>query len=481
MKERRSLKYRNPKRFFLSILFSLICLSGAAGGLWFFWADLNQFYSKSSEKSVGILSYKRNKVHRRFNDSLAWNILPGNSSVYNGDLIRTADLSNATIKFISEDSVSLAENTLIIINYNELTGEAEVELIGGKVSVHSVNGKLSLFTDGKELKAQSGSDTEIENKGGQIKFLTVRGHAEIHSPGESYNLAAGQSAFANADGITVSYDTLAVLEPLPDQEFINEDGEVRFSWTSAGLSPDEYVYIEAASDRYFTNITGSVTEFDPSVTTTKINFSPGIWWWRMFQAKRGTVGPGSLVREGRITVALPTEQNKRIALASPIMLAELSTQRPLTVPLREIPVSPLPAEPAISSEAPVLYPAVNNQTLLPRAAGILPRTGTIIDGDFLTNNKSIVFSWNAVDGANAYLCTIRQGRAVLFQTNEPRLEFDQLETLANGLCVFQIEAVALAADGTVTRRGLIAESRLTIAAPRPEAPQVNNPGTLYGR
>jgi hypothetical protein len=84
--------------------------------------------------------------------------------------------------------------------------------------------------------------------------------------------------------------------------------------------------------------------------------------------------------------------------------------------------------------------------------------------------------------ANAYICTLRQGETVNLQlTREPRLSFDQLTALRNGECVWQVEAIQLAPDGGIQRHGEVAESRFIISVPKPEAPQINNPGIIYGR
>jgi hypothetical protein len=52
-----------------------------------------------------------------------------------------------------------------------------------------------------------------------------------------------------------------------------------------------------------------------------------------------------------------------------------------------------------------------------------------------------MFSWNRVNGVNAYLFTLRQGENVsLSLIREPHFEFGQLGSLGNGLCVWQVGA-----------------------------------------
>jgi hypothetical protein len=106
----------------------------------------------------------------------------------------------------------------------------------------------------------------------------------------------------------------------------------------------------------------------------------------------------------------------------------------------------------------------------------------VIDGAFLKASPRIVFSWNTVNGANAYICTIKQtDKLTLLLSREPYLVFEQLGALGNGDCIWQIEAVQIAADGTILKHGEIAESSFTISVPKPDVPEVNNPGIIYGR
>jgi hypothetical protein len=508
MKEKKSSKYKSRKRAF-DVFFTLFCLAGAAAGLFLFWTDLNRVLVKRSEQPIGTVTFKRRAVQRRFEDRLIWSQLPRESPVYNGDLVRTSDLSDATIHFISSDSIDLAENSLIHIFYDEKTGAPRIELVGGEISLNSESGKAVIFSGDKEMRPEIGGVLAVSGGAAGTEMRAVSGYTEISSPDGSYGLEAGMSANAGLEGSFEIADSFNVVSPAPVEEIQagSDSTAVNFSWIGGevlpGASPqEEYVRIEIATDRRFSNIVHSSDSY--GTAEARVPLAPGVWWWRAFPQENGSAAPVTGIRSGRLTILeppVPQRAAQDFQLSSPLVLADLSSEAPVSgVELR--PVQGLQAEepqpaPAILAEAPLRVqpappepllqePPQSVQTLLgsllPKPAGLYPPDNTVIDGASLKKSPRIVFSWNTADGANAYVCTVRQGAVINFNlVREPHLVFEQLGALQNGDCVWQVEAVLLSDDGNIQRRGEITESRFTLSVPKPDAPLVNNPGIIYGR
>jgi len=102
---------------------------------------------------------------------------------------------------------------------------------------------------------------------------------------------------------------------------------------------------------------------------------------------------------------------------------------------------------------------------LPAAQNLQPvreRRFTMSD---LQTQRSINFSWQTVNGANAYILTIFQqtagGRRQILQTQpltSVSYSLDNLRILDNGTFFWQVEAVNRRQNGTIDQRGNIAES-----------------------
>jgi hypothetical protein len=485
------------------VLFTLVCFAGAALGLWLFWMDINQVLLKGTENPAGILSYKRHVVQRRFEDRLMWNQIPRESPVYNGDLVRTSDISDAVITFGSDDRVSLSENSLIHIRY-DAESNSFIELMSGSVSLVSASGRMGVLSGNQTLLPGQGGILEVSRGPGGTEAKALRGRTEISGPGGVSNLEEGHLAKTSPDETVDIAEIMVVSGPLPNQE-LQAEGDftpVTFSWNS--LSPSEYIRLEIARDRDFTDFAHSSDEYDTLETVALL--PPGAWWWRIFQAGRGSPLPSTPAGDGRLTIleAPPSAPPEDIAafLSGPDGEEYIRGLPALySAPPAGTPVSPPPAEAealaasvteavaAALAAAPVAAapaaPSVETSrppALLSAPQNLFPPQGTVIDGAYLKSNTRIIFSWDTVAGANAYVFTIRRGLTVnLHLIREPRFVFTGLPSLDDGEWVWQVEAVSLNSNGSTRLHGETSDSGFLLEVPRPNVPEVTSPGIMYER
>jgi hypothetical protein len=125
--------------------------------------------------------------------------------------------------------------------------------------------------------------------------------------------------------------------------------------------------------------------------------------------------------------------------------------------------------------------------LLPAPRNLQPPGGHRFGIEELRNQSAIVFSWAAVQGANAYILTLYEegdnGRRRIISRppeNATRWTLDNLSTLGRGNFSWQIEAVNRGSEGAVEQRGRIGEGSFIIDIPRPGRVEMEDPGTLYG-
>jgi hypothetical protein len=131
--------------------------------------------------------------------------------------------------------------------------------------------------------------------------------------------------------------------------------------------------------------------------------------------------------------------------------------------------------------------------LLPAPGNLQPPEGHRIGIEQLMESDSIVFSWSAVQGANAYVFTLHKAtegspdtgnewRQIIIRPpeNSTGWTLDNLGTLGRGSFSWKIEAVNRGSAGTIEQRGGIGEGSFTIDIPRPALIEIEDPGTLYG-
>jgi hypothetical protein len=169
-------------------------------------------------------------------------------------------------------------------------------------------------------------------------------------------------------------------------------------------------------------------------------------------------------------------------LEEPVIPAAIADETPIAV----VEAPPPPVEEIRSIVEPEPLPVVAGQ-LLPAPENRLPGSGYGIGAEVLRQQRNIVFSWDAVEGATAYVLTIReasQERREIFRT-EPMEQlnytFDDLKRFDyNGTYVWQVEALRRSSQGIIEQRGRPGESTFTLNVPRTGQVRTRNVGVLYG-
>ncbi|MDR1904962.1 MAG: hypothetical protein LBQ88_22110, partial [Treponema sp.] len=131
--------------------------------------------------------------------------------------------------------------------------------------------------------------------------------------------------------------------------------------------------------------------------------------------------------------------------------------------------------------------------LLPAAGGRLPADGAVITGAALRQKRNIVFSWDAVPGANGYLFTIKHegtGRIIIQEGLHTKTTFllEDLTILDVGSFIWRVEAVLTEPirerrddEDEIIQHGKAGENRFSLDFALPDMPDMQKPGLLYGK
>ena len=107
---RKKTKFKSPV---LDTFVVLLCLSVAGYFSYTFWKDLNSTAMRSDKEKIAIITFKNRIAQRKFDDRVVWERIDKSTPLYNGDLVRTADLAEAVITFNDGSEVNIYENTMI--------------------------------------------------------------------------------------------------------------------------------------------------------------------------------------------------------------------------------------------------------------------------------------------------------------------------------------------------------------------------------
>ncbi|MDR1180007.1 MAG: FecR family protein [Spirochaetales bacterium] len=285
MQKNKNLKLLNRFSIFFDILVVLVCTAAAALCIYYFRLDFYQTLSRQNEEPVGTITYKYKAVQRRFVDRLLWDRLRRETMVYNGDFIRTEDLSEATVSFFGGGIVDLAENSLIQIFAQQSVPRLDVT--SGGVSVDARNSDFVVSSGGNTVTVEFGGVVSTRtDSGGKMDLWVSEGRATVSTQEGVHEAGAGSAISLNQSGGVETVPMTAVLSPRPNARLISQ--------LESGLSVDfvfnpvhyteEHTRLEISASRNFEE---KILSRDLQDNRTTVRLDPGVWWWRAYPAKSG--------------------------------------------------------------------------------------------------------------------------------------------------------------------------------------------------
>jgi DNA-binding CsgD family transcriptional regulator len=264
---------------------------------------------------------------------------------------------------------------------------------------------------------------------------------------------------------------------------LNEKTLIRIQRSQDG---GEFIQIELSEGNLALTTVAGGGNLVLSIAGRQVEASPGT----MLSASAGKDGAIMQVSEGSATL---TGDGQRREIASGTMIA-LDTKgaavQELPIPAhRSDTVPPGPQVPAVIEPVP---PPPTEPPPLAAPLNLQPPIGYRIGIEQLKESNSIVFTWSATQGANAYIFTLYKATTGVQNTDGGRQQIirvppvnrrdwtlENLETLGEGTFIWQVEAVNISSAGTIERRGRIAENIFVIDIPRSGQVQIEAQGTLY--
>ena len=273
---------QRKKPRFADLFFIVFCTVASALCIFLFWRDLNATLYRQGEQPAGIITFRYNAAQRRFIDRVIWDRLRNDSPLFNGDIIRTAALSEASITFASGDTVNLSANTLIQI-FSDDRG-SRLDLSGGGISVTNYSDTSMIIYSGESrLVIEPGAIVQAASlEDGALNITVSEGAVVLESAASwVYAIEAGSGLFMSADGEAIAVPQAVALFPSPGARFLSQDAgdfPVDFNWNKLHYPDGGLTRLEVAYDRAFSRI-----RFAQDISAAEFNLAlpEGTWFWRL--------------------------------------------------------------------------------------------------------------------------------------------------------------------------------------------------------
>ncbi len=294
------------KRFTLyDLLVTIVCLIGFYFSLQLFNGVLNQSLDKINETPIGTITFKYKSAQRKLIDRVLWDRVKQNSPVYNGDIIRTAELSEATVTFIDGNVIDLYEQTLAQV-FLDLELGAAIDFSGGGVSLNT-----SASTTGMTLT--SGSANIQVAAGGVMNAASPLGEGDTVSNQLSLQMTSGQAQLLSGEGgqaVSLSegsgliFDeatnsfippSIKVVSPAATNiKYLTQTQSVTipFSWEKENIDSTEFIILETAQDKNFETLVDQISF--TNVSSISLDLTEGTWYWRVYTQSLSSITTGRI-------------------------------------------------------------------------------------------------------------------------------------------------------------------------------------------
>lgn len=496
------MKKKAGKIKFLDLFITVLFILVAAVSVDLFRRDLLQTFNLQNVEPVGKVVVKKNTVQRRFSDRVLWDRLASESPVYSGDLIRVAEISSAVL-YLEDSSIELDENTLIRIIPGEDGEGLQIILTEGSiVYIAGEDSNITLDLNGRRIVPSAGN----------VVNASIADNGLI-----SHNVTENVTRYVR-EGNARQIDAPFLLSPAVNSvlRFGNGRSFINFQWTN--LEEALSYILEVSSSPDFLNPRIHMSSTMPSLAVTDIE--DGLWYWRVkpvfpqifynnavfsatsfFRVQRemsdNAVSTGNISFSQWLAIESPPLE------FPPDLPPEFASMRPADVPaknpvqLTQV-IEEEKSEPAVVEPEPVqveperepervaaapprrVQPAPRVVQPLPAPRNLRPAGEIIIGAE---GPNAIVFNWTAVQGANAYVFSLRRqnGTQVIRDTRLGTTSYtlNNLGILDRGTFIWQVEAIAVR-GAAIERRGTASQSSFNISFPAPTRIQIEDMGVLYG-
>ena len=291
MKKKRNTKSKSSVLgFLLTLIFLLSCAAGAVWSVKKFYENLNLSLTKLNEKPIATITFKHRTAQRKFMERMIWDRLRQHSPIYDGDTIRTAGMSEATLYFDDGNIMDLGENTMVQVFFRD--GHVEMSVSGGTFAVNA-------NSSGSGVIVNTGSSNVVVNAGSSINATVSDGD------GTKINVSSGEVVFTDENGLAraieegagIALDAsgdeqivpiITVSAPSANKRVLDFGGSgtpVDFAWNVQNLAADDQLVLQTSRDKKFEQIERTIDL--KGVTNISVDFTDGPSYWRIFPKNAG--------------------------------------------------------------------------------------------------------------------------------------------------------------------------------------------------
>ncbi|MCB9092205.1 MAG: FecR domain-containing protein [Halobacteriovoraceae bacterium] len=238
-------------------------------------------------EAVAKLEYKRNDVEKKAQNAILWSPLEINAELFQGEMLRTGEGAEATVKFIKNGStIEIDPNTMVVIELDDQ--KFSLDVLEGSLFVDQANGsgegQIELKSGNKSVSLSSGQLSFSKSKTGDFEVNVLKGEAKASVGGQSETLGKGASATLAKDIQKQQFNLEIIYPQFSQTVYIQKNEAIPIRWVP--FQGDYQISVFYGHERENLKFK-TKNEVLASKGETQIKTNPGVLFWKLVGKNSG--------------------------------------------------------------------------------------------------------------------------------------------------------------------------------------------------
>lgn len=249
-------------------------------------AFFNHFNANNNEKNIklGTVTKQNDILKRKSQNSLAWEDINQDSTLFAGDKVFTPSKSTATLKIGKSSFIEMSSMTLLTIGQaNEKEFKISLEEGNVAANLNKSDNLNSIESLGKILKFESDNAKVMINSDKDSQtFALIAGAAILGKNGKDLSLKENETVSQNKNGQLIKNTNQFKLTSPTSESFITEVNwkQTTFSWITVESKPTHKKIEISDSPKFNKILLSKIVEGNSDVINLS-ELSTGEYFWRI--------------------------------------------------------------------------------------------------------------------------------------------------------------------------------------------------------
>lgn len=256
------------------ILGGLLLIIFVFSGLLYY--DLNKKQSFGNRQIIGLVTFKKNVVQRKFDSQVTWAQVEKNSPLANRDTVLSSDFSDAVIQLNDGTEIQVDENTMLFL---EMSGKnTNINFSDGSIKIKKgSSGDLTIQSKDKTIDVEKGDIKLEKSKDRNLNLYVNEGTATVKDGKSSKQIGKEQQAEFGKDGVSVKNTVISLVSPENQKTEYISSRSVNFKWKKNSEIKSSSIEISKRRD-----FSGKTRKIDSGNSSATISLEDeGTYYWRV--------------------------------------------------------------------------------------------------------------------------------------------------------------------------------------------------------